>query len=419
MKPTNVIINKLSFLNDLIVQYNIDVNTIKVKNNKQFLHLFASLKDFRIPKKCTYPIETLLIIIFFAKLNEEGESCTSIARYAKIQAEYLYNYGIIAKDKNGNFMVPSHDCFRYFLMNFDSNELKKIFISRLEKFLDNVYDLNSNPGIYTLYNVDGQEFRGTGRSKNSDSNMANFSTLNIFDASTYVCIYSRGISGKGHEVPVARGILKYLNLRKKIITADALHTNVETSKIIIQKKGNYVFRVKGNQEGIQKEIDYRFSLPKASIEKVETSERLFEFLKLSKNYKGIDLEAPSTYIKVTSKMSHNKGEILCFVSSLKDNVAIQEAIENRWEIENGLHKAKDYYLNEDEFRLKDKTAVENFAVINNIMVAFYQIAKATFNEKELITVKKRMKLNSIETLKLLVSLISSNQLIKMIKEKMA
>ena len=143
-----------------------------------------------------------------------------------------------------------------------------------------------------------------------------------------------------------------------------------------------------------------------------------EILYLSPSYIGTEFPGQKAYIKVTSKQNSNKGDILYFVSSLKDSIAIKEAIENRWDIENGLHKGKDFYLNEDEFHLKDKTSVANFSVINNIILSLFKIAHNLFNNKELIMTRKTFKFKPMETLQLLMTLISTSQLSKLIKEKL-
>ena len=131
----------------------------------------------------------------------------------------------------------------------------------------------------------------------------------------------------------------------------------------------------------------------------------------------MDFPGIKTYIKSVSKIKKTEGSVLYFISSLKDHEAIKEAIENRWDIENGLHKGKDFYLDEDEFRINDKNAVQNFSVINNIIYSFFKIAHSLFGYKTFIETRKRFKLLPAETLKLMISLISSNQFEDLINER--
>ena len=85
--------------------------------------MLSDLKDIltewnELPHKIVCDkIENLMLIIFLAKMAEEGDSCTSIARYAYLKKDELFSYGILEKNEDGEIMIPSHDCFRYFLMN--------------------------------------------------------------------------------------------------------------------------------------------------------------------------------------------------------------------------------------------------------------------------------------------------------------
>ncbi len=125
---------------------------------------------------------------------------------------------------------------------FDSNELKEAFINRIVKFMNSIYTYNENPGKYSLLSIDGQEFKGSGRSINSKNPQGNIATLNIFDASSYVCLYSEPISKKESEITSARNILTYLDLSKKIIIQACmglLHLAQTAEKHCYYKNNNY------------------------------------------------------------------------------------------------------------------------------------------------------------------------------------
>ena len=49
-------------------------------------------------------------------------------------------------------------------------------------------------------------------------------------------------------------MLKYLDVRGKIVTADAMHCQKETCKKIISSGGNYVFGLKGNHKNLYKSV---------------------------------------------------------------------------------------------------------------------------------------------------------------------
>lgn len=56
-------------------------------------------------------------------------------------------------------------------------------------------------------------------------------------------------------------MLTYLKVKGKIITADALNCQRETCKIIIEKKGDYVFSLKKNQKNLYEVLKIRRPMP--------------------------------------------------------------------------------------------------------------------------------------------------------------
>lgn len=56
------------------------------------------------------------------------------------------------------------------------------------------------------------------------------------------------ISEKSNEIPTARELLKMMDLKNSIITADALNCQKTTVDAITKGKGEYVLAVKANQK---------------------------------------------------------------------------------------------------------------------------------------------------------------------------
>ena len=52
-------------------------------------------------------------------------------------------------------------------------------------------------------------------------------------------------------IPAAQRLVRRVELDGSLVTADALHTQTETARIVVQEKGgDYLFTVKGNQPGV-------------------------------------------------------------------------------------------------------------------------------------------------------------------------
>jgi hypothetical protein len=62
---------------------------------------------------------------------------------------------------------------------------------------------------------------------------------------------SEAVAEGSNEIPAAQRLLRRVELDGSLVTADALHTQTETARIVVQEKGaDYLFTVKGNQPGI-------------------------------------------------------------------------------------------------------------------------------------------------------------------------
>jgi len=62
---------------------------------------------------------------------------------------------------------------------------------------------------------------------------------------------SERIAAGSNEIPAAQQLLRRTPLEGKLVTLDALHTQTETARIIVQEQGaDYLMTVKSNQPGV-------------------------------------------------------------------------------------------------------------------------------------------------------------------------
>jgi len=54
----------------------------------------------------------------------------------------------------------------------------------------------------------------------------------------------------GRILNMVQEMLTYLDVESKVVTADAMHCQRETSRRIVQKKGDYLFGLKENQPSL-------------------------------------------------------------------------------------------------------------------------------------------------------------------------
>jgi predicted transposase YbfD/YdcC len=69
-----------------------------------------------------------------------------------------------------------------------------------------------------------------------------------------VSIGQLAVDQKSNEIPCVQELLDLIDIKGKIITADAEHCQKKTVEKIIKKEGNYCICVKGNQHNFHKDI---------------------------------------------------------------------------------------------------------------------------------------------------------------------
>lgn len=92
--------------------------------------------------------------------------------------------------------------------------------------------------------LDGKALRGSGKTQ----------LVGAIAAGSGRTLGVETVADKSNEIPAGQTLLERLDLDGTIALMDALHTQVETARSIVQEGGgDYVLVVKGNQEGLQKQ----------------------------------------------------------------------------------------------------------------------------------------------------------------------
>jgi hypothetical protein len=66
---------------------------------------------------------------------------------------------------------------------------------------------------------------------------------------------SEAVAEGSNEIPAVQQLLRRVDIEGSLVTADALHTQTETARIIVQEQGaDYLFTVKGNPKGVSENV---------------------------------------------------------------------------------------------------------------------------------------------------------------------
>jgi predicted transposase YbfD/YdcC len=369
----------------------------------RFLLIIREIDDVRKQGMIEYPLEEIILIAFLAILGN-ASTWTEIALFGKTKERWLKKF---LKLKNG---IPSHDTFRRVFSLISPDQLQEatiIFLERNFAVIKKALDIKEDG--YRHICVDGKEQRGTGRKYGTDEKIKNLQTLHVYDASNEICLFSKAIGEKTNEIPVARDILDLMNLKRCIVTFDALHTQKDTINIIAGKGGDYVGGLKGNQGNLEEEARdtftpdilealhgsdaYHKTVEKAHNQ-IETREYyIFQVYprhtcaKGWKKLKNFVRYEKHTVNLVTGKES---AEIRHYVTSLSDVALCADAIRGHWAVENKLHFHLDYSLCEDDNTTMDKNAFNNYSLLNKMVLSLCKLARPLLGDNSIRSTRKQI-----------------------------
>jgi predicted transposase YbfD/YdcC len=204
-----------------------------------------------------YPLPDMLIIIMLGVICGLEES-EQIVIYAKNKKSFLSQvFGIKA--------IPSQYTLARILDMVDGAEVSEIIIEIMKMKILKLGDIVA---------VDGKSIRST---VPKGKTQAALQILTAYFTESGVVLGQKYISDKEktNEIPVFQELLCILNIKGKTITADAMHCQKDTCRMIIAKGGNYVFGLKGNHLTLRNSVSSFFDNPE-NIDKIEVFEPSIE-----------------------------------------------------------------------------------------------------------------------------------------------
>ena len=213
------------------------------------------------------------------------------------------------------------------------------------------------------------------------------------------------VDEKSNEITALPALLENLDITGAIITTDALNTQKNSAKIIVEKGGDYLSALKGNQSTLHDDVTLFFeNIPKSYIESlashktVEKGHGRIEAREVTScnDIEWLTKEHEHPYlasiVSVKSRRFH-KGECSeetrYFISSVKHNDAERFAhyVRAHWGVENNLHWTLDMAFDEDSCRIRKGFADQNMAILRHISL---NLLKSETEHKVGIKIKRQM-----------------------------
>lgn len=342
----------------------------------------SRLTDVRKARGKLYTLETVLTLIVMAKLCGEDRP-SGIADWAKNHREPLVE---LLQLKRAN--MPSHSTYRRIMAHV-------VYQEEVERLVG-AYNQGGEHG--EVYALDGKALRGVRKKDQEGSEYL----LHVYDVEQVKVMSQVEVGRKENEITKAPQALKSVEISRKVVTADALHTQKALSAQIVEQGGDYVFPVKENQSMLYKNIQQLFApdIPKPGFGKIQTD--FLSAQKVNKGHGRIEtrtittsamLNAYSTWPGLAQvyrlerqfqwwRSGHcyrTSCEVEFGITSLARPQAtparILEVRRSHWGIETGLHYRRDVTFNEDATRMTVGHTGKVMASINNLVLALIRQAK--------------------------------------------
>jgi len=209
------------------------------KQLNDLIEILKSLPDPRKKRGKRHRIISIMAIAICAVLCGT-HSYIAIAEWARHRTQnQLKRLWSRYDDKKGRYIPPSEPTIRRLLQSIDAETVDRAIYGWLN----------------TLFTGSAVAFDGKVLKGARDHDGKQTHLLSAIIQQQGITIAQKQIESKTNEIPTARPLLEPLNLKDQVVTGDALHTQKDLARFLVQEKqADYLFTVKDNQPTLKDDI---------------------------------------------------------------------------------------------------------------------------------------------------------------------
>jgi predicted transposase YbfD/YdcC len=337
---------------------------------KKLAEHFSELEDPRCSGKVEHLLIDILVIAVCAVIAG-AESWVDMALYGQNKADWLSTF---LRLPNG---IPAHDTFRRVFMLIDPEDFESRFTAWTQAFAVSV--------DREVVAIDGKTVRG---SFDRSRDQGPLHIVSAWASERGLVLGQRQVGDKSNEITAVPELLDTLDLKGNIVTLDAMGCQKAIASKILERGADYLVTLKANQGKIFAAVrdhclETCFALGAsnrpASDEFDDKHGRLVRrrvfacpqavLLEPLRDWPGLRTVVAVESIRSINGSGKVEAEIRYFLSSCTDAPEmLAKAIRQHWSIENSLHWVLDVTFREDDCRVRDRTAVRNFALLRKIAI---------------------------------------------------
>jgi predicted transposase YbfD/YdcC len=339
-----------------------------------FLRHFEEMPDPRQRGKVAYPLNEILLLCLLAVIA--GADCfTDIARFGRSKLALLRRF---LPFENG---TPAHDHLGDIFATLDAEAFGRCFAAWVAETTGCPQDVIA---------IDGKTSRRSYQKKDAKEPIH---MVSAFAARQRLVLGQVKVNEKSNEITAIPALIEMMEIEGAVVTIDAMGCQRAIAEMILAKRADYIFSLKGNQGTLCDDV---------KLFVAEQQARAFKDAKVSR-CKTVDGEhgrietrrytvihdvawlqerhgwpgLRSVIVVETTREWRGKTEreTRLYISSL-DLAAesVAQMVRDHWSVENNLHWVMDMVFRDDESRVRKDHAPANFATIKHAAFNFLKRA---------------------------------------------
>lgn len=347
------------------------------------------LPDSRVDRRKKHSLHDVLMMAILAMLCG-AESFMDFERFGRAKEAWLRKF---LKLPGG---IPSHDTFGRVFALIDHAAFAECFRNWTEGLRREVRG--------EIVAIDGKTLR---RSHDRSRDKSPIHMVSAWGRENGLVLGQVKVDEKSNEITAIPELLRALELRGCIVTIDAMGTQKQIAREIREADADYVLALKGNHERALEEVstflldakgkenfggvahDYLETIEKdhgrIEIRRYWVAEEIGWFADKNQ-WDGLrSFGMVESLREVDGKQTC---EIRFFLASIAaDAKAFARAVRGHWSVENSLHWCMDVSFGEDQCRVRQGHAAENFSILRHMTL---NILKQDTSRKSSIKGKKKI-----------------------------